>query len=108
MADRLLRIFRDEAFQLGLGTLVFEISWLRSDEYGGEVRPSVRRAHFNDADCLDPGLRWVDAEKGRGLSAFDTALELPLGRNDEVLVERIGMDVDFHPLAAAGNYRKHR
>jgi hypothetical protein len=27
MADRLLRIFRDEAFQLGLGTLVFEISW---------------------------------------------------------------------------------
>src|SRR4029077_18987594 len=107
MADRLLRIFRDEAFQLGLGTLVFEISWLRWDEYGREDRPSVRRAHLNDADCLDPGLRWVDAEKGRGLSSFDTAPELPLGRNDEVLVERIGMDVDFHPLAAARRYNPH-
>ena len=108
MADRVLCIFGDEAFQLGLGTLVFEISWLRSDEYGGEVRPSVRRAHINDTDCLDPGLRWVDAEKGRGLSAFDTAPELPLGRNDEVLVERIGMDLNLHPLASAGNDRKHR
>ena len=103
MADCLLRIFGYKAFQLGLGALVFEISWLRSDEDGGEVRPSVRRRHINDTDCLNPGLRSVDAEKGRGLSAFDAASELSLSRNDKVLVDRIGIDLDLHPLPSASN-----
>jgi hypothetical protein len=55
----------------------------------------------NNTDCLDPGLRRVHTEKGRGLSAFDTAPELPLGRDDEMLVKRIGMGLDLDPFAAA-------
>ena len=54
------------------------------------------------------GLRRLDAEQGRGLATLDAAPELPLGGNDEVLVERIGMGLDLHPLAAAGDHRKHR
>ena len=44
------------------------------------------------------GLRRLDAEQARGLAALDAAPEFPLGGDDEVLVERIGMGRDLDPL----------
>ena len=54
------------------------------------------------------GLRWLDAEQARRLAIFHTAPELPLGRDNEVLVKRIGVGRDLHPLAAAGDDREDR
>ena len=44
----------------------------------------------------------------RGLATFDTAPKLPLGGDNEVLVERIGMGGDLDPFAAAGDHREDR
>ena len=63
--------------------------------------------HVDNSDCFDPGLRWSDPEKARGLAARDAAPELAFGRDNEVLIERIGMGFDLDPFAAAGNHRKH-
>ena len=59
------------------------------------------------AHRLNARLRRLDPEQGRGLAALDTAPELALGGDNEVLVERIGMGGDLHPFAAAGNDRQH-
>ena len=50
---------------------------------------------------LDPGLWRLNPEEARGLAALDTAPELSFGRDDKVLVERIGMGRDLNPFAAA-------
>ena len=50
----------------------------------------------------------LDAEQARGLAGLHAAPELPFGGDEEVLVDRIGMDIDLHPLAATGNHREHR
>ena len=73
----------------------------------GEFRPGVRRRHINDTDGLDSGLGRLDTEKGRGLSAFDTAPNFPFGRDDEMLVERISVGLDLDPFAPAGDHRQH-
>ena len=44
----------------------------------------------------------------RRLAAFDASPELPLGGDDQVLVERIGVGFDFDPLAATRNDREDR
>ena len=44
----------------------------------------------------------------RGLAVLDTAPELLFRGDDQVLVERIGMDRDLDPFAAAGDDREHR
>ena len=54
------------------------------------------------------GSRRFGAEQGRGLAALDAAPEFPLGGDDQMLVERIGVGLDLDPLAAAGNDREHR
>ena len=53
---------------------------------------------------LNPWLPRFDAKEARGLPAFDAAPELALGRNNQVLVERIGMGGDLDPFAAARDY----
>ena len=58
------------------------------------------------ASTLRP--RRLDAEQMRGLAALDAAPELLLGRQQQVLVERIGRNGHFHPFAAAGDDRQHR
>jgi hypothetical protein len=42
------------------------------------------------------------------LSVFDAAPEFAFSGDDQVLVKGIGLDLDFYPLAAAANDRKHR
>src|SRR5580704_16471318 len=111
--DRLARTPWPIACCASSGTRLFNSVLARScsrysGKDGGKLRPSIRRGHVDDTGCLDPGLRRIDTEKGRDLSAFDTTPELAFGRDDKVLVEGIGMSLDLDPLAAAGNDRKHR
>ena len=96
MADCLLRVLRHEAFQFSLGALVFEKCRVSSSKRAGEFYPGIGRAHVNDPDRRNARLRWLDAEEGRGLSAFDTAPELPLSSDDEVLAIH---DKQFQRLA---------
>ena len=69
----------------------------------GEFGPSVGCAHVDDAHGLDPGPRRFDAEQARRLTGLYTAPELLFGGQQQVLVERIGREGDFHPFAAAGD-----
>ncbi len=108
MADRLLRVFGHQAFQVRSGLLVFEMGRPRPRKCRGKFRPSIRGTHVDNAYRLDARLRWLNAEQGRGLAILDTAPKFPLGGNDEVLVKRIGVRLDLYPLAAAGNDREHR
>src|SRR5215469_8356439 len=41
MADRLLSIFRHQAFELGLGLLMVEVRLPRADEDVGELHPGI-------------------------------------------------------------------
>ena len=108
MADGLLSVFRHEALKFGLGLFVLEMRRSGPREDRREFRPGVRRAHIDNAHGLDARFGRLDSEQGRGLTILDTAPELPLSGDDQVLVERIGMGRDLNPLAAAGDHREHR
>ena len=54
------------------------------------------------------GLGGSTPNRRRRLAILDAAPELPLGGDDQVLVERIGVGRDLDPLAAAGDDREHR
>jgi hypothetical protein len=82
----------------GLGFFVLEISRPGPGKGCSELSPSIRRARIDNAHRLDAWLRRLDAEQARGLAGFDAPPEFPLGRDNEVLIKRIGMGFDFHPL----------
>ena len=102
----LLRVLRHEALQFSLGALVFEKCWVSSSKRAGKFRPGIGNAHIDDADRRNAGLRWLDPEERRGLAALDTPPKLPLGSDNEVLVERVGMGSDLDPFAAASDDRQ--
>ena len=108
MADRLLGVFRHQAFKLGLGFLVLKIRSAGCPEYAGELGPGIGRAHVDDPHRLDARPRRFNAEQARGLATLDAAPEFFLSGKKEVLVERIRRDADLDPLAAAGDDREHR
>ena len=108
MADRLLGIVGHQALELGLGLFVLEISRPGPRKDRRKLRPGIGRAHIDNAHRLDARLRRLDAKQARWLATLDAAPEFPLGRNDQMLVERIGMGLDLDPLAAAGDHRQHR
>src|SRR6266436_6066586 len=53
VADRLLGILGQQSFELALRPLVVEKGVPGVAEQRREFRPGVRRAHIDDADCLD-------------------------------------------------------
>ena len=73
-------------------------------EQVGKFCPGVRGAHVDNPNGFDPRLRWFDPEEARGLAALDTTPEFAFGRDNKMLVERIGMGGDLDPFAAAGDY----
>jgi hypothetical protein len=75
---------------------------------GSKLRPRIRGTHIDNADCLHPRLWRFDAKQSRLLPSLDAAPELPLGGDDEVLTEWIGVGFDLNPLPAAGDDRKSR
>src|SRR6516164_8153064 len=57
MADRLLGVLRKQGLQLAFGPLVFEVSRPGSAEQPGEFRPTIGRAHIDDANGFDARAR---------------------------------------------------
>src|SRR6516225_8133981 len=106
MADRLFGILRHEHLQLGLRPLMIQERLPGAAEQPGEFGPRIRRAHVNDPNRLDPGLWRLNPEEVRGLATLYTAPELAFGRDNEVLIEWIGMGGDLNPSAAAGDHRE--
>src|ERR1019366_9610819 len=74
----------------------------------GKLRPSIGGAHIDDTYCLDARSRRFNPEQGRGLTTLDAAPELPLRRNNQMLVEGIGMGLDLNPLTASCDHGKYR
>ena len=108
MADRLLRIIGHQALELGLSLFVFQMRRPGPRKDCSKLRPGIRGTHIDNSHCFDTRLRRLDPEKGGWLAAFDASPEFALGSNNQVLVKRIGTELDFNPLATAGNDRKDR
>ena len=106
MTSGFLGILWHELLQLGLGILVLQDGRMGAAIDAGELRPGIRGAHVNPTDRFDPDLRRFREEQARGLTGLDAAPELFLGREQEMLVERISGNGKFDPLAAAGNDRQ--
>ena len=65
---------------------------------------AFERAHIDDANRLDPGLWRLDAKQLWFFAVLDTAPELPLSGDDQVLIERVGMGQDLDPLPSPGDH----
>src|SRR6202167_3525968 len=103
MADRLMRVLRYQLFEFGLGLFVLGMGRLGASKNPSEFRPRIRGRHVDDPYRIDPGFRWLQAEQARALAILHAPPELPFRGQDEMLMERIGVDLDLDPLAAAGN-----
>src|ERR1700751_436933 len=90
MTERLLGVLRDEALEFGLGFLVIEKGLPGGAEDRRELGPGVRAGHVDDAHRRKPRARRGNPEQARGLALLDTAPELALGGDEEVLVKGIG------------------
>src|SRR5262249_39571981 len=108
MASRFLGILRHQRFQLDLRTLMLQKGLSGAAEDSGKFRPGIRGAHVDDPHRFDAWLGRFNTKQSRGLAALDTAPELPLGGDNEVLIKRISMGSNFDPFAAAGDHREHR
>src|SRR6266702_2991854 len=71
----------------------------RPQEGPGELGPAVRGAHVDRPDDLNARPWRLDPEQAGRFPGFDAAPELFLGREKEVLIERVGRDGDLDPLA---------
>jgi hypothetical protein len=108
VAESLLGVHWYKTLQFSLGSFMLKMSRTGPQEDSGKLRPGVRAGHINNPNSLDTRLRGLNAEKGRGLAALDTPPKLPLGSDNKMLVEGIGVGLDLDPFAAAGNDREHR
>ncbi len=89
MADRLLGVFRDQSLEFGLGALVLEVRLPRAAEDPSELGPAVGGVHIDDPHHLNSWPGRINQEQPRGLATLNTAPELFLGRQQEVLAKTI-------------------
>src|SRR3982074_1249762 len=89
VADRLLGVFRHQALPFGFGFFVLEKGVAGRPEHGGELGPSIGRAHVDDPHRLDARSRRLDIKEAWGLAAPDAAPEFLFRRQKQVLVKRI-------------------
>jgi hypothetical protein len=102
------RIHGGRTLKFGPGVLVLEVGVSRPPEHARELCPRIGRAHIDDAYQLNPRPRRFDAEQARGLASLNAPPEFPLGREKQVLIERISVDRDLDRLTAAGVDGQHR
>src|SRR6266536_911328 len=108
VSDRLPGIFGKEGLEFGLRLLVLDVGLSGPAEGAGEFGPAVRGTHIDHPDGLDAGSGRLDPEQSRRFAAVDTPPEFFLGRQKQVLIERVGRDGDLDPLAASRDDRKYR
>src|SRR5215204_2097255 len=75
--------------------------WSRPAIHGRELGPGVGLAHVDRPHSFDPCPGWLNAEEARGLAGLDAAPEFLLCREQKVLIERVGVDLDLDPLPPA-------
>src|SRR6266536_23291 len=107
MAHNLFGIFRNERLELGPGPLMLAMGFPSAQKDACEFGPAVRGAHVDDLDGLDAGPWWLHSEQAWGLTRFDAPPELFFGREQQVLVERIGRDGDLNPFPTPGDDGEH-
>src|SRR5215472_19369183 len=71
-----------------------------------QLGPAVRRGLIDNSHGFQPWSRWLDTEQARSLAALDSPPEFLFGGDQKVLVERVGVDLDLDPFAAAGDNRE--
>ena len=98
MAGGFLRILRHQGLEFGLGSLMVEKGGARGAEEACELRPGIGLAHVDDANRFDPRPRRLDAIGARRLTGLNAAPEPALGRDQKVLVERVGRDGHLDPF----------
>ena len=108
MAERLFSVLGHKLFQLCLGCLVLEESVSGARVGCRKFGPGVGVAHIDDPDSLDPGRRSFHTEEAWGFAGLHAAPKFPFGRQQEVLIEGIGIDADLDPFAAARDDREGR
>jgi hypothetical protein len=92
MTDCFLGILRDEVLQLRFGLLVFQEGRAGAAEEAREFRPGIRGTHVDDMNGFDLHSRRFRQEQSRRLARFNAAPEFFLGREQQVLVERISRE----------------
>src|SRR6516165_7030079 len=100
MTNGLFSVLRHQCFQLDPRALMLQKGLSGSTEDSGKFRPVIRGAHINNTDRFDPRLWRLNTKQARRLAALDTAPELALNCNYQVLVDRISMGGDLDPFAA--------
>src|SRR6516225_11852685 len=102
MTGRFFRFLRHQSFQLRLRPLMIHKGSPGVAEQIGKFGPRIRSAHIHNPDRFEPWSWRLDAKEARGLAALDTAPELPLRSDNQMLVQWIRMGGDLDPFAAAG------
>src|SRR5229473_87738 len=88
----LLGVLRHQLLQLGLRALVLLIGRSGAAVGGSELRPGVGGTHVDNPDRFQPRSWRLDAEQPWFLAALDAAPELLLCGQQQMLVQRIGME----------------
>ena len=107
MSDRLTGILGHQALELSFRLLVLEMRGPGAEKNARELGPGIGGAHIDNPNRLDPRLWRINPKQCWRLATFDTAPELPLGGDDQMLVERIGMSFDLDPFTAASDDGEH-
>src|SRR5262249_7941488 len=103
MPDGLLSIFGYQGFELAFGPFVVEKGAAGVAEERGELRPGIRRAHIDDAGCLDARPRRLGIDEMGHFAGLHAAPERLFRRDQDAKIERVHGDRNFDPFAAAGD-----
>ena len=108
MTESLFCVLRHESFELRFRFLVLEVSASSTAKDAGEFGPGIGRAHVDDPHRINAGPRRIDAEEARGLAILNAPPEFLFRGQQEVLIEGIGGNLYFNPLAAPRYDREDR
>src|SRR5262249_12756858 len=97
MTNRLFSVLRHQCFQLDPRALMLQTGLSGGTEDSSKFGPGIRGAHINNTDRFDPRLWRLNTKEARRFAALDTAPELPLSRDNDVLIKRIRMGGDLNP-----------
>ena len=92
MSDRLTGILGHQTLELSFRLLVVEV---RAPGAKKNARNSAQalEALYRHPNCFDARLWRFNPKQGWRLAIFNTPPELPLGGDNQVLVERVGMNL---------------